>query len=81
MQIELSPFFQRVLVSDEIGLTKPDPRAFEAALLDQDSASHILFVDDQISNVKVATSLGMHAIHANGDPNLITRISQCLQRI
>lgn len=71
-------FIERVVVSDEIGVAKPDPAAFMAAIHDEESAAHVLFVDDQIANVRTARNLGMHAVHAGEDPGWITLVSRYL---
>jgi putative hydrolase of the HAD superfamily len=50
--------------SNEIGVRKPDPRAFEALSEALDVAPHeTVFIDDAERNVGAARSLGFHAIH------------------
>jgi putative hydrolase of the HAD superfamily len=56
--------FDLVLMSNEVGLLKPDPEIFELAMEILDTpAAQILYVDDLIENVKAARALGMTAIH------------------
>ncbi len=56
--------FQPALLSYEIKVKKPDPRAFRI-LLHQLSLhpEEILFIDDQNANVQAAESLGIQGIH------------------
>ncbi|MFF3063724.1 HAD family hydrolase [Oerskovia sp. NPDC057915] len=53
-----------VLVSGRVGLVKPDPRIFEAAIerfaLDP---ARTLFVDDSVANVTAAAGLGFRTLH------------------
>ncbi len=63
----LARYFDRVLVSDELGAVKPSPRVF-APLVRVADPDAILFVDDQVKNVRVARDLGLQALHAtDGD--------------
>jgi len=52
--------FERILVSDETGAAKPDPEAFDH-LVNTDC----LYIDDLASNVDVARSLGIDALHVD----------------
>ena len=56
--------FDRVFVSSELGLRKPDPQSFEAVakLVDIDLCN-LLFFDDTLENIDAALAVGMHAIH------------------
>jgi FMN phosphatase YigB (HAD superfamily) len=76
----LSSFFEHVVVSDETGFAKPDREACMAAIHGEEFASHVLFVDDQISNVRTVRSLEMHALHAGEGPGWITRVGRYLDR-
>ena len=55
-------FFERVFLSYEMGLAKPDPEIFlqmmEAGNME---AADTLFIDDNRDNVEMARSLGIHA--------------------
>lgn len=55
--------FDLVMMSNELGMGKPDPAVFRLALELLDVAPHqTLFVDDVQENVDAATALGMVAI-------------------
>lgn len=59
--------FDLVMMSNELGVGKPDPAVYRLALelLDVE-ARHTLFVDDVRENVEAAQALGIHAIlHAD----------------
>ena len=63
----LSAHVDRVLVSDELGVMKPDRAAFATALAAATAPGAVLFVDDQPKNVDAARALGLRAVHATGD--------------
>ncbi len=56
--------FELVIMSNEVGLLKPDPDIFALALeiLDAQPAQ-VLYVDDLAENVEAAQRLGIRAIH------------------
>ena len=56
--------FELVIMSNEVGMLKPDPEIFALALeiLDAQPAQ-VLYVDDLAENVEAAQRLGMRAIH------------------
>lgn len=55
--------FNPVLISYEIGASKPDPRAYQI-LLDRlkIAPDQCIFIDDRIENVEAACALGIHGI-------------------
>jgi 2-haloacid dehalogenase len=56
--------FDGIVVSGEEGLLKPDLRIFQRFLERYDLKAHeCIFIDDNISNVAAACSLGMSGIH------------------
>jgi len=60
---ELSDF-ELVIMSNEVGLLKPDPEIFELALEILDAQpTQVLYVDDLAENVEAARQLGMSALH------------------
>jgi len=71
-----APFSQLVL-SHEVRLTKDDPRIFALALSRVGIPAHeVAFVDDVERYVRVAESLGMRALHFDGDvPKLRGRLA------
>ncbi|WP_265521255.1 HAD family hydrolase [Oerskovia flava] len=58
-----------VLVSGRVGLAKPDPRIFTAAVERFDlDPTRTLFVDDSPANVTAARQVGLHAVHFTTTP-------------
>ena len=67
-QRPLTTWFDVVVVSSEVGLTKPDARIFELTLTRLDvEAGRALFVDDRAENVEAAGRLGLRTLHFTGD--------------
>ena len=59
--------FERCYLSHEIGLRKPDPRAFQHVVEDLAvPAARILFLDDRAEHVAAAAALGLDAHRAVG---------------
>ena len=60
----LDDLFEKVFVSYEMGLMKPDPRIY-SDLLEQAGlvAEETLFLDDNLDNIKGAQTLGIDTIH------------------
>ncbi|MFN3979331.1 MAG: HAD family hydrolase [Caldilinea sp.] len=55
--------FELVIMSNEVGLRKPDPEIYELAMEILDaSPAQILYVDDLAENVEAARQLGANAI-------------------
>ena len=69
--------FDPIVYSHEIGVSKPDTRAFEIALAQMGARPHeVLFIDDVAENVEAARRLGLHAhLHedTSGTLAVITR--------
>jgi 2-haloacid dehalogenase len=55
--------FDECVISGDVGVVKPDPRIFKI-LFERVGrpAGELLFIDDQIANVRAAEALGMAAI-------------------
>ncbi|MGI5509137.1 HAD-IA family hydrolase [Streptomyces sp. CA-106131] len=70
-----STLMSKALFSARLGINKPSPRAFEAALAAAGSPrpEMTLFVDDRHDNCAAASQLGMQALHFDGDPNTLAR--------
>ena len=60
----VAPLFKRVFSSWELGLRKPEQRAF-AAVVDQIGvpAHSILFFDDTLENIEQAKRAGLQTVH------------------
>lgn len=55
-------YFERVFLSYEMGLAKPDPQIFHQMLEEGGmTAADTLFIDDNRDNVEMARSLGIHS--------------------
>jgi epoxide hydrolase-like predicted phosphatase len=61
---QIDALFDPVVISCEVGLRKPKPAIFHAALDRLDLPAHrVAFVDDAEPNVLGARAVGLHAIH------------------
>ncbi|MFV0132114.1 HAD family hydrolase [Streptomyces sp. HMX87] len=66
----------RIVYSHEIGVCKPDPRAFETACADLEVAPEsCLFIDDVAANVEAARAAGMQAHLFEDNAQAIGRIA------
>lgn len=74
----LASKFDRVLVSDALGVAKPDPRGFQALLDSQPDPQRVLFVDDQARNVRAARELGLRALHLTPDLAALAEVDRLL---
>lgn len=62
-QLRYRELFDRCFFSCDLGLAKPDRRYFESILAElRVAAEEVVFVDDKPSNVRAASSLGIHAV-------------------
>jgi putative hydrolase of the HAD superfamily len=60
----LDQAFDHLIISAEVGLTKPDPRVYRLAAQRLGvEPSEAVFVDDFVENVEGARAVGMHALH------------------
>lgn len=62
----LADRFERILVSDELGMAKPSPQVFELVRREA-GAGRVLLLDDSAANVVAARRAGLDA-HRVGDP-------------
>jgi HAD superfamily hydrolase (TIGR01509 family) len=69
---KIADAFDEIVISSEVGVTKPDPRIYYIALerFGTDPGEAV-FVDDFLHNVEGARSAGMYAIHFR-DPDQAT---------
>ena len=57
-------FFQRIFLSYQMHLAKPDPQIFRVALAEAGLVpEETLFIDDSESNCRAAASVGLHTAH------------------
>ncbi len=67
--------FQDMVISGEVGLTKPDPRIFSLALKRfQLRAERALFIDDMPHNVRAAEACGLQALHFRDSDELACQL-------
>jgi len=67
----IAELFDVVVGSADLGVAKPAPGAFEAALAGLDvAADRALFIDDTVANVDAASALGMRAVRFTGAEEL-----------
>lgn len=60
----LAALFEPVIISEEVGLRKPDPAIFELTLGRLGvPATRAAFIDDATPNVDGAVTLGLHGVH------------------
>ncbi len=64
----LESWFDAVVVSCEVGCSKPDPRIYQICLSSLGvAADRALFVDDRAENIEAAARLGIHTLHFIGE--------------
>jgi putative hydrolase of the HAD superfamily len=73
----LEGLFEPLIISEEVGFRKPDPRAFELAVANWGLLPEaVLFVgDDPVADIAGATAVGMHTLRVGHE----TGISSILQ--
>ncbi|MGC0312922.1 HAD-IA family hydrolase [Kitasatospora acidiphila] len=70
---------EHLVYSHEIGVQKPDPRAFAAALTALDATpAECLFIDDHAPNIEGARAVGLHSHLFTGNADAIARIERHL---
>ena len=76
-QYDFWQWFHGVVVSAEIGMTKPHPAGFQY-LLQQYSlkADETVFIDDHLPNIEAAAALGIHTIHFQQADNSAQQLRQ-----
>lgn len=77
---KIADAFDEILISSEIGVTKPDPRIYHIALERFGAApDEAVFVDDFLHNVEGARSVGMHAIQFRNPDQIRAELEQLLE--
>lgn len=76
---EIGDVFDRIIVSAEINLTKPDPRIYQLALGQLEvEPQDAVFIDDFIENIHGAEDVGMIGIHFQSTNDVITKLGNLL---
>lgn len=80
-QIEEGQTVDKIFISSELGVAKPDQRIYEI-LADRINCemNEILFVDDFIENIEAAEALGINTIHYQPGMDLINEIKLRLEQ-
>ena len=67
----MSDYFDVVIVSCEVGCTKPDRRIYDICLSQLGTkAEATLFVDDRLENLEGAAHVGLQTLHFTGDASI-----------
>lgn len=80
-QIEEGPTVDKIFISSELGVAKPNKRIYEIVADKLNcEMDEILFVDDFVENIKAAKALRMHTIHYQPGMDLINEIKSRLNQ-
>lgn len=79
-RFRIANYFERVLISDELGAAKPDPKVFDPILRQVDTPGSVVFVDDQSRNVEAARELGIVGIDLNRTTNWAEQVEAALDK-
>jgi putative hydrolase of the HAD superfamily len=72
--------FEKMFLSYEMNLAKPDPKIFEEMLTDGEMvASQTLFIDDAPANIEIAKGLGIQTYLFGKDDSLVDVMYTCLK--
>ncbi|NIM96145.1 MAG: HAD-IA family hydrolase [Anaerolineales bacterium] len=78
-EIRIADAFDKIVISSEVGIVKPDPRIYEIILNDFGIApAQAVFVDDFMENVEGAHAVGMHALHFRNTSDAILDLKTLL---
>jgi putative hydrolase of the HAD superfamily len=79
---DLDERFDAVVLSDQVGLRKPDPAIYAlAASKISVAARSCIFVDDTVANLPAAADLGMAVVHFTGTEPSIAEIAGLLEGV
>jgi putative hydrolase of the HAD superfamily len=74
---ELDERADAVVISDQVGIRKPEPAIFELMLARLDApATSAVFVDDVASNLPAAQDLGLQVIHHTATPVTLAELER-----
>jgi epoxide hydrolase-like predicted phosphatase len=80
-QLEVYDLFDPVLISAQIGVMKPDMTAYRVALQAlQIAPLEAIFVDDSLTNIRGAQTIGIHAILFRGGLDLRQEVAKILDQ-
>ena len=74
--------FQKIFLSFEMGLIKPDPQIYRQVLKEMEfPASQVMFFDDNFSNIESAQHMGIRAIHIVDPMRSLEQIKQSILQV
>jgi putative hydrolase of the HAD superfamily len=74
---KIAHLFDPIIISAELGVMKPEPAIYRAALESfRRKPSEVVFIDDQWDNIQAAVSLGMKGIHFRHNRGAMTVFNQ-----
>ncbi len=75
----LTPLFDAIVISAEIGVMKPDPAAYHAVLKVLDRPTHeAIFVDDMPVNIEAANALGIQGVLYRAEMDIAAALAPLL---
>jgi putative hydrolase of the HAD superfamily len=78
-KFSLSQYIDKVFVSEEIGLLKPQPEAFNLLIKSKLVPERTLFLDDQLKNIRGASKFNMQTFIVK-DKSVIKDVNDILLR-
>lgn len=73
------PYLKSVTISSAVGYCKPDPRIYKLVHDRLDPSQKIVYVDDQLKNVKPASNLGWITVVADDEGKWIGEVTTFLE--
>lgn len=78
-RLGITHLFEPLVISSDIGVMKPDPRAYHAVLDQlQRPPDEAIFIDDMRINIDAANAIGIHGIHYTAGMDLDAAIRPLL---
>ena len=71
--VSFNEYFEKVYLSHEMKMRKPDQEIYQTVLEDSNLKPHeTLFIDDNLDNIRGASSLGIQTVHLTDPAQLIS---------
>lgn len=78
-RLEIDALFDPLVISAQIGVMKPDARAYEAVLRQLNRpAEEVIFIDDRPENVTGANTVGLYGVHYKNGMDLASALAELL---
>lgn len=79
-RFNFSAIFNPICYSHEIGVNKPDPRAFRTALAAMDTRpDQVIFIDNREDNVTAASNIGMDSVLHRNNTDTLAKIRALME--